>query len=145
MAVVKSLVSINELKCNLLMDLAKGEKQKDFMYYDEDLDELILLAADPRIETVVHYIENEPNVAIIYQADTLEIVGLQIEDFEKVFLPKYSKVEKAWRLSDCVQVENLWDMTVIVDQRKPRVAKEIARASIPILGEPARRLEKVFA
>jgi len=145
MAGIERLVTINQLKTDLLGELVRTGKHKPFFFYDEELDELIVMAVPPEIETVIHYIDGEDSVAIIYQADNFEIVGLQIEDFQKGFVPKYSSVEKVWRLSDCVDVENLGDMMVKVENMQPRVAREVAKASIPLIGEPAKRLEKVFA
>jgi hypothetical protein len=145
MAGVNRLVPTKDLKTNFLGELIKGGKQKNFFYYDTDLDELIIMAVPPEMETVVHYIEGEKHVAIIYQADTLEIVGLQIEDFQKGFIPKYSSVEKVWRLSDCIDVKNVGDMMLKVELMQPKIAREVAKASIPLIGEPAKRLEKVFA
>jgi len=145
MAGIARLVPTTDLKTNYLGELIEAGQQKNFFYYDDDLDELIIMAVPPETETVVHYIEGESHVAIIYQADTLEIVGLQIEDFEKGFLPKYAAVEKVWRLSDCVKVNTVWDMALTVKKMQPRVAREVAKASIPLLGESAKRLVKVFA
>lgn len=142
---VDRLINIEQLQTNRLGEISKREKVRPYFHYDKDLDELIILAVPPEVETVVHYIDGEEHVAILYQADNFEIVGLQIEDFESGFIPKYASVEKAWKLSDCANIDNLWDMTVKVERMKPIVAHEIAKASSSLLGEKGKRLEKVFA
>jgi hypothetical protein len=78
----------------------------------------------------------------------LDIVGIHIEDFEGVFLPKYNSVEKIWRLSENTSAAlvngNLGDLVIYIEKRKQEVAHEIFEATEPILGKPAQQLKDVF-
>ncbi len=104
----------------------------------------MLLVTSPEIETVVHYIDR--NVAVLYTPDNLEIVGLQIEDFESEFIPMYSSLQKIWSLRDTEIVRgNVWDLTVAVEEKKIKVALEVVKATKSVLGNPATELEKVLA
>lgn len=145
MATIERLITTSQLQTNLLKELAKERKHQGFIDYDKDLDLLMVMVVHPDKEIVVHYIDGEDHVALLYQADTFEVVGLQIEDFETGFIPKYAAVENIWRLSDRIKFNNLWDLTLEIKQIQPRMVREIARVSIPIIGEPAERLERVFA
>lgn len=147
MAGIERLVSTDDLKTNRLAELAANPKknQPSFFYFDEDLDELIILTVSPEIETVVHYLEGENNVALICEANSLEIVGFQVEEFEKSFLPKYANIQNVWKLSDCVDMNNVWDMQLAVKRKQPEIAREVVKVSEPILGSRISGLEKVFA
>ena len=103
----------------------------------------MLMVAPQETETVVHYVDR--NVAVLYTPDDLEIVGLQIEDFESEFVPLYSSLKKTWRLRDTeIKRGNVWDLTLAVEEKKIRVAIEVVKATQPILGHSADALEKVL-
>lgn len=141
---IERLISTEELKTNLLVQFAET-KPHLFFYYDDLVDELLLSLVSPEKETVVHYIDD--HVALLYESDTLEVVGLQVEDFESSFVPRYSAVEKVWRLSDCVELGegNVWDLNLAVQKMQPIVAREVVKASETLLGEKAVEFSRVFA
>ena len=142
MDAIKSLVATSSLKTSYLARLNERKPQL-FLNYNEESDILMLMVAPQETETVVHYVDR--NVAVLYTPDDLEIVGLQIEDFESEFVPLYSSLKKTWRLRDTeIKRGNVWDLTLAVEEKKIRVAIEVVKATQPILGHSADALEKVL-
>ena len=60
-------------------------------YYNEQVDSFTLLIVSQKIKKIVHYIDE--HVALLYDPETKEIVGVRIESFQKGFLPKYAQVD----------------------------------------------------
>ncbi len=129
---IKKLIHEDELKTNHLKEIAEGKRFRQlFINYDPGFDSLLILTVPPDTETVIHYIDDQ-NVALVYDSNSLEIVGFQIEDFEYSFLPKHAGVAKVWRLSDSVNISDLrdfGDLIVKVESEKPAIAREVFLAS----------------
>lgn len=141
MDTIKPLVDESQLKSNFLSSI--GESIPLNLHYDDLSDTLMLLFVSPYIETIVHYLDR--NVAILYREDDLEIVGLQIEGFQKEFIPKYTKLQKIWCLSDFgINDKNIWDLSIEVRERNLKVALEIIRVKENIIGRSAKAFEKVL-
>lgn len=138
MAKLKPLIQSNQLKTDCLTQLAKT-KQAFNVEYDEILDSLsIYFNPDDQI-MVAHYVDD--HIALLYLADTLEIVGLQIEDFTLDFLPAHENVARIWRLSDTgEQISDMRDIILVAKKRLPKVAQEVAQATKDVLGEPGLEL-----
>jgi hypothetical protein len=137
MAHSNRLVKTTQLKTNLLHKSALQKSLQLSVDYDKDFDALYIrfVAPDPSVDTVVHFIDD--HVAFLYRADDMEIVGLQVEDFELSFLPSHANVMRVWKASDAgITFEDLGDMMLEVGRRKPKVAREIVRATEDVLGEP---------
>ncbi len=144
MAGIRRLITTNELKTKLLEQLAKSRPQPLFVHYDKEFDALILQVIPPDIETVVHYVDD--HVALLYRAADLEVVGLQVEDFERSFLPSHEAVRRVWKLSDtCDDLDNFGDMVLVVERMKPTVAREVVKATKAMLGEPGVELAAALA
>jgi hypothetical protein len=142
MAGIEPLVSLKQLKTKYLKQFS-SELHPIVVKYDPDFDALMILLASPEVETVVHYLDE--HVGLIYRADSYEIVGLQVEDFEHSFLPQHDALRKVWRLSDaCEELEDMGDLILAVEQRKPEVAREVARATERTLGKPGEALIKAL-
>src|SRR5260221_9132414 len=94
---IEPLVSTADLKSNLLME-AKTQPSAPIVHFDRPANILIMQVVPLEIETVVHYVDN--HVGPIYQADDLEIVGIQVEDFARSFLAKHDAVNRIWKLSN---------------------------------------------
>ena len=142
MDAIKRLVATESLKTTFLSRLA-GKRAPLFLHYDDEADTLILLLESPNVETTVHYVNDD--VALLYTPDKLEIVGLQIEDFQSEFVPMYSSLQKVWRLSDSeVKRGNVWDLTLATQGRQLNVALEVVRAAQPVIGPPAKQLERAL-
>lgn len=72
-----------------LDDFRPGPKQHTgtdtgwkFIHYDREAGQAIMQVVSQLRETVVHYPAEPENVALIIDAETLEIVGVQIEDYD---------------------------------------------------------------
>jgi hypothetical protein len=128
----KNLVSTEDLRTTLIEQLAKEGRQSLFVKYDSAFDALIVLIVSPELETVVHYVDD--HVALLYLPDTLEIVGLQVEDFEHSFVPQHEALSRLWRLSDTgIKLDNFGDMILAVEKIRPAVAREVVKATEAIL------------
>jgi len=139
MAGIDRLIPTKELKVTRLA----GERHPPMLYYDRDFDALMILAISPDTETVVHYIDD--HVALLYEPETLEIVGLQIEDFKSGFLPKHENVRRVWRLSEANKnLEDVGDLIITFERLKPQVAREVVQVTKNLLPYGA-ELEAVFA
>ena len=143
MAGIGRLIHTNELKMTRLAQSTPSERRPLVLHYDSDFDALIMLAAPADTETVVHYIDD--HVALHYEPETLEIVGLQIEDFKSSFLPRHDTVRRVWRLSEAnKKLEDFGDMIVTFERLKPQVAREVALVTKDLLPQGA-ELAAVFA
>jgi hypothetical protein len=133
MAGIERLVPTSELKTTRLGEARNRERHHLYsVRYHNTFDALIILFVSPENETVVHYIDD--HVGLIYESETLEIVGLQVEAFEHSFLPSHPGVERVWRLSEAgIKLENFGDLTLAVERMKPDVAREVIEASKPAL------------
>jgi hypothetical protein len=125
MADIQRLVNIDQLKTTHLLQ-AKAGQLSHYFHYDDVFDAVTILTVPPETETVVHYVDDQ--VALLYMPDTLEIVGLQIEDFEHSFLPRHDRVRRVWRLSDATDfnLENVGDIVFAAEGKSREVTREIA-------------------
>jgi hypothetical protein len=138
MAGIEPLISTDQLKTTRLAKLAVdgSHHPAPTVKYDGNFDALFILFVQPEEETVVHYVDDY--VAFICEAESLEIIGLQIEAFERAFLPKHATLERTWRLSDSgVKVTNFGDLTLAVQQMQPRLVKEVVKSTHSALGTRA--------
>ncbi len=141
---MKHLVSIKELKTTLLKSFTQESRTPVFVDYDKDFDALFLRIVPLDKETVAHYVDE--HVALLYEADSYEIVGLQIENFELSFVPKHDAVRRVWKLSESgIALTDLGDMIFEIETRKPEVAREVVKATQDVLGEPGPELVAAFA
>jgi hypothetical protein len=139
MAGIEHLIATSQLKTNILGQLAKEQRHRLFINYDREFDALMLLFVSPEIETVVHYVDD--HVGLLYEADTLEIVGMQVEAFEHSFLSAHENVRRIWRLRDVgVTVEDFGDIVFAFERIKPKLARELVKAAEDVLGEPGAEL-----
>jgi hypothetical protein len=117
---VKRLIETGELKTNRLRAATST-----YTDYDEDFDALIMLVVPPDTETVVHYLDDEPHVALLYEPASLEIVGVQIEDFELSFIPWLEASKREWKLSETLGIELKHDITLSLVEGSGRQARDI--------------------
>jgi hypothetical protein len=99
------------------------------VFFNKYVDIFTLLIVPPDTPKIVHYLDE--HVALLYEPDTMQVIGLRIESFECSFLPKYASLKKAWKLSGTqVQLHNFGDLSIAVqqfEQRKPVVAYEVSK------------------
>lgn len=116
--------------------------RRPFFQYDSDADYVMFSMVPFDIETTVHYIDKY--FAFLYTADK-EIVGFQIENFAKGFLPQHASIEKVWKLSEVNDkndpISNFGELTIKAGKIVPLFFKEILKtADYP----RAKELEQAF-
>jgi hypothetical protein len=122
MDTTQGLVKTSQLDFSLIDGSAM--LQGGFFRYDPDFDALMILAVSPDTETVVHYIDD--HVGLLYDPDTLRVVGIQVEGFRRSFLPKHAAVQRAWRLTQpCEKIRDFGDLNMVYESQKPAIANEI--------------------
>lgn len=144
MAGLGPLVSINDLKSTRLR-----EEPRESIYsirYDKELDTLFLRLVEPIGKTAVYFVDNY--VGLIIEMQTLEVIGLQIEDFAKHFLPNHEGVERAWQLSHTgIEISNIGDFILTVEKLKPQVeqvAHEVMQAASEVVRPEAEALAEAL-
>ncbi len=118
----------------MLNKMSAGKQHVVFMHYDDLSDAIMFMFVSPETKTTVHYIDE--NVALLYNPDNNEVVGIQVEDFQTSFVDEYTNVKTAWSLRDScqdLQVQNLGDINLVVERRKPVVAREVAKITEDLL------------
>jgi len=125
---IKSLIPTEKLKINRLREHRGGTH----VFYDSRCDALLIQIVPPETETIVHYIDDK-NIALLYEAATREIVGLQVEGFKKSFLPKHADVERVWKWSKKIELEDFGDLVLTVEKMEPAIAREVVQASRPVI------------
>jgi hypothetical protein len=101
-----------------------------YLRYDDSFDALTLMLVAPSdsCETVVHYVDS--HIGLLYDPETFEVVGFQIEAFEKSFVPQHANVGKVWKLSgDDLRSKDFGELTIRIDALKPKIVKEVMAAS----------------
>ncbi len=144
MAGIEHLVATDQLKTGLLMSIEKGQQARQQYYtYEPVFDAFIMLVVPPETDTVAHYVDDQ--VALLYRADDYEIVGIQVEAFQKRFVPKHANVERVWRLSDSgTKLNNMGDLIFAVKHEERRLAEEVLKAANNVLGVPGRELAEAL-
>lgn len=112
-----------------------------YLRYDDSFDALTLTFVPPTQETVVHYVDS--SLGLLYDPETYEVVGFQIEAFEKNFIPQHANVGNVWKLSgNDLHLKDFGELAIHISALKPKIVKEVVSASaesfrrigIPTLG-----------
>lgn len=93
MAGIEPLMSIDELKMDRLQ--REGRAEPFLVRYHNGLDALIIYMIESENSPVVFYLDE--NLGVLLDPKTKEIVGLQIEGFQKSFLPRHTTVRTPWQ------------------------------------------------
>jgi len=105
------------------------------MHYNSDSDILMLMFVPPDVETIVHYIDE--HVALLYDPENQEVVGFQVEAFQRAFLPQHSSVENAWKLSDSgKELQDLGDLSLAFEAGKSEIARELTNITERLIDLP---------
>jgi hypothetical protein len=140
----RRLIDTSQLKIGLLAQLARDKHSPLVVHYNSDFDAFMLLVVSPETETVVHYVDD--HVAFLYHPDTLEIVGLQVEDFRHSFVTNHEAVRRVWELGATnAELHDFGDVLLAVNALKPKIAREVVEAAKETLGEPGEELAAVLA
>jgi hypothetical protein len=85
----------NELKTDYWKEIRK--EQKPINHYDEELDTFFLYFSQKEDDVIVSHFVDE-FVAFLYRCSDNQVVGMRIEYFKEVFLPKTAE-NGEWKLS----------------------------------------------
>jgi hypothetical protein len=139
MADLPQLVTIQQLKSTLIRKLMAQQTTQTSLFYDDSFDALIVRYVPRDQRTVVFHVDD--HVAFLVLPDSLEIVGFQIEDFERGFLPSHNAVMRLWQLRETDQpIESVGDLIITATRLTPRVVREVVRAAREGLDAPASEL-----
>lgn len=126
MATIDRLVETNELKTTVWKEQIANPRVRPYFLYNDLVDALTLLVVDPIRPKITHYIDDY--VALLYDPDSLEIIGVRVEAFERGFLPSYVGLQKVWRLCDKdAALKDFGDLTIFVQRMEPLITTEISR------------------
>lgn len=140
---LETLIQTSQLKMTYLQQLSHDKYHQPVVKYDKELDTLLILFEVSDQEVVAHYVDDY--VALLYLADNLEIIGLQIEDFTLSFLPAHENIARLWQLSETgEEVSDMGDIIFYAQKRIPKVAKEVVKATEEMLGEQGQELAAAF-
>ncbi len=144
MARIKRLVETTELQTAFFEELGESGQVPILFRYDDKFDALMFLFVSPDTETVAHYVDE--HVALLYEPDSKQVVGMQIEDFEHSFVPRHESVRREWRLSESVAgLDSLADIIFVVERQKPQVVREVVRATEDLIFRDDNELSAVPA
>jgi hypothetical protein len=128
---LEQLVATSSLKMNVWKEAVR-RKSTPYFYANTRLDMVMVMVVDPRTAKITHFIDE--HVALLYLADSREIIGFQIEAFEKSFLPLYSDLQKVWRLSDITPaLRSVGDLMIASRKREVQMATALTKVTKPIL------------
>lgn len=137
---LKTLVKETELKATHLLH----PKGMAYIRYDSSFDSFSLMFVRPEeAETVVHYVNRY--VGLLYDENSREIVGFQIEAFQKKFLPEHAKVARVWE--NGFKVKDFGELSIRAEAGKIQVAKEVVSATESLFqdkGFPMAGLERAI-
>jgi hypothetical protein len=136
MAGIKPLAKTNELATNRLTSARpRGAARRIYEFHYDDLtDAVMILLVQPQEAVVVHYLDD--HVGFLYEEDSLEIVGLRIDAFEKVFLPANQAIQRLWLNIHSDELKDFGQLTIMLERTQPEVVKAVVRATRSLLGPP---------
>lgn len=102
------LVKNSELKSEYWRTMQQSKKDANHIYYDKELDTLVLSVDCPQERIITHYIDS--CVALLYRYSDKELIGIRIESFSKRFT-SHLKEYGTWKLSENdVHIDGIDDM-----------------------------------
>ncbi len=137
MAMNKILFPTNKLKTRLLKENPRGR----YVYYDQENDTLLIQVIPPQNEIIIHFLDDE-NVALLYEAKSKEIVGIQVEEFQKSFIPKHAGLKDFWTMS--LQIKDVGELLVAGETNRAKIAEEVVKASKSVIQNKNEKIANVF-
>lgn len=143
MNAINHLIKTEELK----FDRIRAAADNKTMFkgdYDATDDTLFVYFGERSTEVVVHYMDEF--VGLLYDPDSLEVVGLQIEAFEYSFVPAHG-LSATWELNDTDrrELKDVGDMMKASERKMKAMTKEIERITVDPLLRPGRNRSLAFA
>jgi len=134
-----------EMKTNYWKEMHETEQVNPVIKTNRKTDVIsIFIAPQCKEKIIVYYVDEL--VALLYRHSDNEIVGFRVEAFEKCFLPKYSALEKAWKLSDNdIDIENFGDLELRFTTKVPSITKEMSKITTPLFSRQGIELTPIPA
>ena len=114
--------------------------------YDKEFDALMLMFLNPEeSDAVVYYVDDY--VALLYNPENKEIVGIQIESFQKSFLRRHKNVAKVWQFRKAISEEapeDFGDLIIEFEKRKPELAREVIKSASPLFPDKFTNLTHTY-
>lgn len=126
-------------KMNIKIDkITKAQNIEPYFDYDKFNDTLLFKIVPVEILTYAYDI-GDKNVSLLCEYDTDEVVGIQIEGFEKSFLLLHNnnKLNVLWQKKFSVP-------EMFSEKPKFEISKEVVKTSEPIIRKKDKRLASVF-
>src|SRR5574341_286334 len=144
MADPKGLIGIKDLKTGRFKNAGpKGIKRRIFAFhYDDRLDTAMILLVEPQQDTVIFYLDDY--LGFVYEEESLEIVGLRIEDFEESFLPANKSVKRVWLSIRHKYFQDFGELVVTFERTQPEIVREVVKATVAKLGAPGKQIEALL-
>jgi hypothetical protein len=126
---IEPIVQTTELQTGFLGRNFRRHPGPFHINFDDDLDVVVLMFVSPETPTVVHSVDDD-EVSLLVVPDTLEVVGLQVENFRSSFMRRHPNVARAWRLSDTgLELREFGDILLALEKNQLTVAAEIVQAT----------------
>jgi uncharacterized protein YuzE len=111
---------MSDLQTTLLKDYINGKLSPSTVRYDPSFDAFTILFTDPSVETTVFYLDD--HIALLYNHETDQVVGVQVEGFVRYFLPRHAELMQDLQISRCDPTRVQSALTASASKR-PFVAK----------------------
>jgi hypothetical protein len=125
MAIKRNLISSKDLNMETFDCFMQDEAATPYSIdYDPVFDALFVYIKPAKKETIVQYVTDR--LGLIYEYKTKEVIGVQIDAFNKKFLKEYPKLRKAWEFEDCGDFASA---SREIEERKPIIAREVVQVA----------------
>lgn len=123
MAHLEELVKFSELDTSAIEDAHAMDFEDVKLYYDSAFDAMYVYFLPYEGDLIVHYVEGH-DIALLYEASTLRVVGLQVEAFRKKYVPKHAELRALWEVPK--EPRDLGDLIDDYQERTPGIKRKIA-------------------
>lgn len=122
MAAIKRIIQPSQFKVDLLNQFIAGKIAPKFVHYDVELDELFMVFQDKEIPNAAHPLDDF--ISLLFEPISMEVIGVQVDDFQGEFLSRCPTVRKVWKVNDCC--DNFEDIQRVYEKKEPQIAREVA-------------------
>jgi hypothetical protein len=124
MATIKNLVEISDLKNRIFKEYIDNKRPATYINYNPDIDTFFIWFVERDcVETSIFFVND--TLGLIVEDENLEIVGLQVESFQKRFIKKYPELQTRWNTAPDRNISTIGDLYISVNESKPKTEKAI--------------------
>src|SRR2546423_1552101 len=123
-------MELTELKTDFLKEVVASPSGSIYMNYEAELDALFMSFVPPHVETAVYYVDGD--VAVLYNRNTRQIVGVQIEAFRSHFLAQHETLRDLFNADLPMTKADLGELLrwgELLRQKKQAFANEVTKAT----------------